>query len=54
MYKLHSGYEIYSVFCNDLDLCLTFDLDTKMLGHACQVVMIIVYGKLHQNPFIHV
>ena len=29
MYKLHSGYEMYSVFCNDLDLCLTFDPDTR-------------------------
>ena len=35
-------------------MTLTFAPDTKMLGHACQVVMIIVYGKLHQNPFIHV
>ena len=33
---------------------LTFDLVTQMLNHACQVVMVIVYGKLHQNPFIHV
>ena len=32
---------------------LTFDLVTQMLNHACQVVMVIVYGKLHQNSFIH-
>ena len=33
---------------------LTFDLVTQMLGQVWQVVMVIVYGKLHQNPFIHV
>ena len=33
---------------------LNFDLVTQMLGPACKVVMVIVNGKLHQNPFIHV
>ena len=33
---------------------LTFDLVTQMLGHPSQVVMVIVYGKLHQNSVIHV